>query len=95
MIFAEDIFNSIYIVFTHTILIEMVYQAAVIGLGNIGFRFSYDAKRKGTWSHVDAYKQMSLHRTVGAVEIDRTTIESFSFKISGRSCISHGEKSFF
>ena len=57
MIFAEDIFNSVYIVFTHTILIDMVYQAAIVGLGNIGFRFSYDAKRKGTWSHVDAYNK--------------------------------------
>ncbi len=80
MIFAEDIFNSVYIVFTHTILIDMVYQAAIVGLGNIGFRFSYDAKRKGTWSHVDAYNKCLSTELTGAVEIDRNTIDLFHSK---------------
>jgi len=73
-------FKRVYIVFTHTILIDMVYQAAVIGLGNIGFKFSYDAKRKGTWSHVDAYNKCPSTVLAGAVEIDRNTIDLFHSK---------------
>jgi predicted dehydrogenase len=58
----------------------MVYQAAIIGLGNIGFRFSYDAKRKGTWSHVDAYNKCPSTVLSGAVEIDRNTVDLFHTK---------------
>jgi predicted dehydrogenase len=55
----------------------MVYQAAVVGLGNIGFKFSYDEKRTGTWSHVDAYNKCPSTNLVGAVEIDQNTIDLF------------------
>jgi predicted dehydrogenase len=55
----------------------MVYKAAVIGLGNIGFKFSYDEKRTGTWSHVDAYNKCPSTTLVGAVEIDKQTIDLF------------------
>jgi predicted dehydrogenase len=55
----------------------MIFQAAVIGLGNIGFKFSHDEKRKGTWSHVDAYSKCPATNLVGAVEIDQNTIDLF------------------
>jgi len=45
-------------------------NAAVIGLGNIGFQFDIDPKRKTTWSHVSAYTKCGKTRLVGAVEID-------------------------
>lgn len=46
------------------------FDCAVIGLGNIGFRFGLDPKRKETWTHVDAYRKSAATRLVGAVEID-------------------------
>jgi predicted dehydrogenase len=55
----------------------MVFQTAVIGLGNIGFKFSYDEKRAGTWSHVDAYGKCPSTNLVAAVEIDKVTIDLF------------------
>jgi predicted dehydrogenase len=55
----------------------MVFQTAVIGLGNIGFKFSYDEKRAGTWSHVDAYGKCPSTELIAAVEIDNTTIDLF------------------
>ena len=58
----------------------MVFQAAVIGLGNIGFKFSYDAKRKGTWSHVDAYTACPSTVLAAAVEIDKSTTDLFCAK---------------
>ena len=58
----------------------MVFKVGVIGLGNIGFKFSYDVKRKGTWSHVDAYNKCSSTHLIGAVEIDRDTIDLFHSK---------------
>ena len=59
----------------------MRYNCAVIGLGNIGFKFGLDPKRKGTWSHVDAYKKCTSTDLVGAVEIDSQNIQIFK-KIS-------------
>ena len=58
----------------------MQYSAAVIGLGNIGFKFSCDQKRKGTWTHVDAYAGCPSTALVGAVEIDKETIDLFHLK---------------
>lgn len=55
----------------------MIFQTAVIGLGNIGFKFSHDNKRKGTWSHIDAYSKCPATNLVGAVEIDQNTIDLF------------------
>ena len=55
----------------------MIFQAAVIGLGNIGFKFSHDEKRKGTWSHVDAYIKCPGTNLAGVVEIDPNTISLF------------------
>ncbi|HOQ82202.1 MAG TPA: Gfo/Idh/MocA family oxidoreductase [bacterium] len=47
-----------------------MYRAAVVGLGNIGFQFSLDPNRTGTWSHVSAYERCEETVLVGAVEID-------------------------
>jgi len=58
----------------------MQYSAAVIGLGNIGFKFSCDQKRKGTWTHVDAYAGCPSTALVGAVEINKETIDLFHSK---------------
>ena len=55
----------------------MKYNCAVIGLGNIGFRFILDSKRKGTWTHVDAYKKHACTELVGAVENDPKNAEVF------------------
>lgn len=54
-----------------------MYRCAVIGLGNIGFAFSFDAKREGTWTHVDAYSRCILTKLVGVVEIEPATIHRF------------------
>jgi len=61
----------------------MVFRAAVIGLGNIGFKFSYDSKRNGTWSHVDAYSKCPSTHLVAAVEIDKSTIDLFHSQYPG------------
>ena len=47
------------------------FKAAVIGLGNIGFQFSFDCLRKGVWSHAAAYDECGQTELCGAVEIDR------------------------
>ncbi len=54
-----------------------MYKAAVIGLGNIGFQFNTDPKRKGTWSHVSAYEKCKKTKLVGAVEVDAEKINIF------------------
>jgi len=54
-----------------------MYKAAVIGLGNIGFQFNLDPKRKETWSHVSAYNKCKKTTLVGAVEIDEDKITIF------------------
>ncbi|MDD5072708.1 MAG: Gfo/Idh/MocA family oxidoreductase [Candidatus Omnitrophica bacterium] len=54
-----------------------MYTSAVIGLGNIGFRFSLDPLRKGVWSHVAAYEKSGYTRLAGAVEIDPGTVRLF------------------
>jgi len=45
-------------------------KAAVIGLGNIGFLFNLDSRRKETWSHVSAYEKCPKTELAGVVEID-------------------------
>lgn len=45
-------------------------NAAVIGLGNIGFKFDLDALRRKTWSHCRAYSKCALTRLAGVVEIN-------------------------
>jgi len=55
-----------------------IYRSAVVGLGNIGFQFSLDTKRQGTWSHVDAYLKSGRTALAGAVEINRSTAERFT-----------------
>lgn len=47
---------------------ENPYKGAVIGLGNIGYLFSRDSKRVGTWSHSHAYH--SCERTILAAGVD-------------------------
>ncbi len=72
-----------FIVLLRIFLTDMVFQAAVIGLGNIGFKFSYDEKREGTWSHVDAYGKCPSINLTAAVEIDKTTIDLFHSRYPG------------
>lgn len=55
----------------------MLYHCAVIGLGNIGFKFSFDPKRRKTQTHVEAYKKCRFTKLVGAVEVDPETIQFF------------------
>ena len=54
-----------------------MFNAAVIGLGNIGFQFSLDPKRKETWSHVSAYEKCEKIKLVAAVEIDHSREQIF------------------
>jgi len=54
-----------------------IWRSAVVGLGNIGFLFNLDPKRKGTWSHVTAYTRCDRTSLVGAVEIDKEKIDLF------------------
>ena len=49
---------------------QHVYDAAVVGLGNIGFLFDLDTKRKNIWSHAKAYTACGHTRLAAAVEID-------------------------
>jgi predicted dehydrogenase len=72
-----------FIVLLLIFLADMVFQAAVLGLGNIGFKFSYDEKREGTWSHVDAYGKCPSTDLIAAVEIDKTTIDLFHTRYPG------------
>lgn len=53
------------------------YKAAVIGLGNSGFLFGLDPKRKLTWNHVDAYQKCKRTELAGAVEISDERIKLF------------------
>ena len=61
----------------------MNYNSAVIGLGNIGFRFQLDRKRRGTWSHMDAYKKSNSVSIVAAVETDPGNMRLFKEKNRG------------
>lgn len=53
------------------------YRAAVIGLGNIGFQFSLDRKRKGISSHVSAYDKSPRTTLVGVADSDPEKIAIF------------------
>ena len=60
-----------------------MYQTAIIGLGNIGFRYDLDKKRKGvagegTKTHVSAYDKCPNTQLVGVVETDKMAGLSFS-----------------
>lgn len=56
---------------------EIPYKGAVIGLGNIGYLFSRDTKRAGTWSHSHAYH--SCERTVLAAGVDPDPVKRVLF----------------
>lgn len=56
---------------------ETRYRGAVIGLGNIGYLFSRDAKRVGTWSHSHAYH--GCERTVLAAGVDPDPVKRTLF----------------
>ncbi len=60
-----------------------MFKAAVIGLGNIGFRFNLDPKRSDTWSHISAYEKCRRTKLVGAVEIDENKIKCFTETCKG------------
>lgn len=60
-----------------------MYKTAVIGLGNIGFGYDLDIKRKGVAgkgikTHVSAYQKCSFTKLEGAVEIDNEAKSSFN-----------------
>ena len=61
----------------------MVYKSAVIGLGNIGFKFTSDKKRKNTWTHVGAYGKCKDTTLVAAVEINPENIRFFKRRNPG------------
>ena len=56
---------------------EAKISAAVIGLGNIGFKFDLDPLRTYTWSHVSAYTKCGKTKLVGVVEVDQTNVKLF------------------
>lgn len=47
---------------------SQIYKTAIVGLGNIGFKFELDPKRKEAWSHSAAYKACDRTELVAAVE---------------------------
>jgi predicted dehydrogenase len=55
----------------------IIYKAAVIGLGNIGFKFDQDERRKETWSHVAAYARCEKTKLSGAVEVNEANADLF------------------
>ena len=55
----------------------MAINCAIIGLGNIGFRFELDPKRKNTWTHMGAYTKCKDTHVVGAVEMNPEHIKAF------------------
>jgi len=54
-----------------------IYKTAIIGLGNIGFLFDLDSKRKDTWTHLTAYRKCSRTDIAGVVEVNPKNIEQF------------------
>jgi len=46
----------------------MRLEGAVMGLGNIGFGFNFDEKRKGVWTHVRAFEKSGMISLTGAVD---------------------------
>ena len=64
-----------------------MYRGAVIGLGNIGFKYDLDEKRKGIAgkgikTHVSAYQNCKHIDLSGVVEIDEQSINKFKSKYS-------------
>jgi predicted dehydrogenase len=55
----------------------MLYNAAVIGLGNIGFKLDLDKKRKETWSHVGAYVRSEKTKLSATVEVSEVNANLF------------------
>jgi predicted dehydrogenase len=54
------------------------FKAAIIGLGNIGFRFNLDPLRRGVWSHAAAYDTCKWTNLCAAVETDRRKSQNFT-----------------
>ena len=54
-----------------------MFNAAIIGLGNIGFQLGLDPLRKDTWSHVHAYGRCPDTTLSAAVEIDLNRVMVF------------------
>ena len=59
-----------------------MYRAAVIGLGNIGFKYDLDKERqgvagKGIKTHVSAYQRSNNTELSGVIEVDDKTINKF------------------
>ena len=49
----------------------MKYKAAIIGLGQIGFKIDLDPFRKIIWSHAKAYDHIKNIKLIGVSEIDK------------------------
>ena len=57
---------------------DKTYAAAVIGLGNVGFKFDLDPKRASvTWTHAKAYATSGRVRFTAAVEPDQENARLF------------------
>ena len=59
-----------------------MYKTAVIGLGNIGFKYDLDKERqgvagKGIKTHVSAYQRSNNTELSGVIEVDDKTIDIF------------------
>lgn len=60
-----------------------ILKAAIIGLGNIGFLFNLDPRRKDSWSHVTAYEKAEGIKLTGAVETDDDKTRIFKERHDG------------
>jgi len=60
------------------------FKAAIIGLGNIGFRFNLDPLRRGVWSHAAAYDACKLTSLCAAVETDCKKSREFTRRYQDR-----------
>ena len=56
----------------------MKYKAAIIGLGQIGFKIDLDPFRKIIWSHAKAYDHIKNIKLIGVSEIDKKKIPTFA-----------------
>lgn len=58
-----------------------MWNAAIVGLGQVGSRFDAEPGRKAVWSHAGAYlARPDLYRLAGACEVDAANIAAFSLR---------------
>ena len=51
-------------------------KAAIIGLGNIGYKYTLDSKRKWTSSHLEAYKKHTQFEPVAICDINEENLNN-------------------